>query len=82
MLRIKELRFKKGYSQLELAAILGITRQSLYNYESGIREPNNDLLVKIAIALDTTPNELLDWTEVYKKYADGLIKLREEAKEN
>lgn len=46
--QIKELREKKGISQKALADDLGIAQSTVGNWESGTREPNFDMLKKIA----------------------------------
>jgi transcriptional regulator with XRE-family HTH domain len=57
--RIKELREQLGLTQEELAEKVGVTRSALANYESGLREPKGDILVRFARALDTTTDYLL-----------------------
>jgi len=46
--RIAELRKKRGMNQETLAAQLGITRASLSHYETNRREPEYELLTRIA----------------------------------
>jgi transcriptional regulator with XRE-family HTH domain len=46
--RIAELRDQKGFTQEELAAMLGISRASLSHYEKNRREPDTNTLAKIA----------------------------------
>lgn len=45
-LRIKEIRGKR--TQAEFAELLGVDRATLSNYESGRRQPNSEVLKKIA----------------------------------
>ena len=47
-MRLKELRKKKGISQLRLATDLNTTQNTISRYETGEREPGIDELVKIA----------------------------------
>ena len=47
-LRLKELRKKAGYTQDELANILGTTRSTLASYEQGVREPKFEMQEAIA----------------------------------
>lgn len=58
--RLKTLRKEKGYSQKELAKILGVGQTTIANYEKGIREPNQKMLKVIATTLSTTIDYLLD----------------------
>ncbi|KRE51280.1 helix-turn-helix domain-containing protein [Paenibacillus sp. Soil522] len=46
--RIAEFREQKGWTQDELATILGISRASLSHYEKNRREPDTNTLGKIA----------------------------------
>jgi transcriptional regulator with XRE-family HTH domain len=46
--RIKELREKKGVSQVVLAKKIGVHEQTLSRYERGINEIPADVLIKIA----------------------------------
>lgn len=57
--RIKELREQLGLTQEELAERVNISRSALANYESGLREPKGDILIRFAEALDTTTDHLL-----------------------
>ena len=47
-MRIKELRKKKGISQLKLAMDLNMSQNTVSRYETGEREPGIAELVKIA----------------------------------
>lgn len=46
--RIAELRKKRGLNQVLLSGMLGISRASLSHYETNRREPDFELLTKIA----------------------------------
>ena len=45
MIGLREVRRKKGYSQLKVAMDLNISRESLSYYENGKRSPDVDMLV-------------------------------------
>ena len=47
-MRLKELRKKKGISQLRLATELNTTQNTISRYETGEREPGIAELIKIA----------------------------------
>ena len=47
-MKLKELRKTKGISQDEVANALGITLRTYQNYEYGQREPNIEMINKIA----------------------------------
>ena len=56
---IKEARESAGYSQKELAEIVGVAPNTFHGYESGKHDPKSDLLVKIATACHVTVDFLL-----------------------
>lgn len=82
MLKIKELRIKKGITQKELADFLGVGANAVSMYENGYRKLNHFDVVKVALFLDTTPDELLGFEEAYKKYSDYLMSLKKDEEEN
>lgn len=57
--RLKALREDKDLKQSEVAEALNITRTALANYESGYREPDIHLLVKISDYFDISTDYLL-----------------------
>jgi methanogenic corrinoid protein MtbC1 len=57
--RIKELRKKLGYTQKELATLLGVGQTTVANYEQGIRVPDTEKLNKLADLFDVTLDYLL-----------------------
>lgn len=59
--RLKRLREDANLSQKDLAEKLGMTAQSYNNYEKRGYNPTPEMLVKLAIALKTTPNDLLEF---------------------
>lgn len=46
--RLKELRLKKGLTQTELGEKVGVTKQTIINYEKGTTEPSFENLIKLA----------------------------------
>ena len=62
--RIKQARIKKGYSQAELAELLGYkSRSSINKIEKEGRDIPRSSIVKFAKALDVTPAYLMGWEE-------------------
>jgi transcriptional regulator with XRE-family HTH domain len=57
--RISSLRRRKGWTQVEMAAYLGINRGHLSDLEKGKREIGLLMLQVIAKGLDTTMEKLL-----------------------
>ena len=56
--RIRELRRAMGYRQEDLAAALGVTRQTIIAIENDKYDPSLPLAMKLARYLDTTVEEL------------------------
>ena len=59
--RLKEQLALSGMTQKELAEKVNTTQGNVSNWVTGRNEPTVKQLVKICIALNTTPNELLDF---------------------
>lgn len=57
--KIASARKEKGMTQEILAEQLGVTRQAVARWETGLSVPDAGMLVRIAGALDTTVNDLL-----------------------
>ena len=57
--KIASARKEKGITQEMLAEQLGVTRQAVARWETGLSVPDAGMLVRIAGALDTTVNDLL-----------------------
>lgn len=62
-MRLKELRKKKGISQLRLATELNTTQNTISRYETGEREPGIDELIKIADYFNISVDYLIGRTE-------------------
>jgi transcriptional regulator with XRE-family HTH domain len=75
--RLKESLEKKGMSQRELANAIGCTEAAVSHYLKGDRIPRTSVLNKIALALGTTIDYLLDGIPVDStsevSYAKKLI---------
>ena len=57
--RIRDLRKKKGLSQLDFSADIGVATTSLTQWESGLRYPTLELLDRCAKGLGVTMSTLL-----------------------
>lgn len=57
--RIKELRILNGMSQVDLAARLGISKQSVSNWENDNIQPSIDMLLKLARLFSVSTDYLL-----------------------
>lgn len=61
--RIIFLRENLDLSQVKLAALIGITKMTLYKYEKNICEPRGEIIARLADALNTTADFLLGRTQ-------------------
>lgn len=57
--RLKAIRNQKKVTQKEVSDALGISPNTYKNYEQGMREPNNEMLCKLADYFSTTTDFLL-----------------------
>ncbi|ABR47108.1 transcriptional regulator, XRE family [Alkaliphilus metalliredigens QYMF] len=64
MIRIKELRQEKDFSQIQLAKQFDITQQTISNYESGVREPSITTLKNLADFFNVSIDYLLERTNI------------------
>lgn len=71
--RIAEVRKNKGLSQLELADKIGIDRRLLSDYEVSRCRIYGEMVTRIAIALEVSPNKLLGFE---KEESEDKISLR------
>ena len=60
--KLKELRISHSYKQAEIAAFLGVVRQTYANYENGLRTPSAEMLHKIAAIYEITMDDLMQLT--------------------
>ena len=71
-LRLK--RKERGLSQEELASRLHVVRQTISKWEKGMSVPDSEQLIKIAVILETTVNELLGTKVKNEEEPDRLAK--------
>ncbi|TGK06548.1 XRE family transcriptional regulator [Leptospira fletcheri] len=57
--RLKELRIQKGFSQEELAALVGLHKNHIGRYERGDSQPTADKIRKLADVLSVSGDFLL-----------------------
>lgn len=66
--RIRSLRLANSLSQVELADKLGVTKQSVSNWENDNIQPSIDMLIKIARVFSVSTDYLLSLDE--RKYIE------------
>ncbi len=74
--KLKKMRLEHGISQKDLAKDLGISRSCLANYETGKRQPDNDMLIRIADRFQVMIDYLVDRSE-YQSLPLGSTELTE-----
>ena len=55
---LKQLRKKSGYSQKDIAVLVGVTKQAISMYETGARTPDHEILQKYSELFDVDYNFL------------------------
>lgn len=59
--RVKDLRTKKGFSQEELSDKTGLSLRTIQRIENGESVPRGDTLKRMSVALQVSPDEIIDW---------------------
>lgn len=59
--RVKELRNRRGLSQELLAENTGLSLRTIQRIENGETTPRGDTLQRLSIALQVSPDEIVDW---------------------
>lgn len=57
--RLKELRANKNLTQAQVAQHVGVTRAVISAYETDIRQPSYDVLIRLALLYGVTTDYLL-----------------------
>ena len=75
--KIKELRIKKGLTQSELAKECNLSKNAIWNYENGKRNPKIEVVSLIATALNVSLSTLIETQETLTnkiiKFIDATI---------
>ena len=74
--RLRKARQGYGYTQEQMAQLLNIKQGAYTRYETGLREPNYEILATIAVELNTSIDWLLGIT--IKDGTDHNKEIREE----
>ena len=67
MIGLREVRKKKGFSQLKVAMDLSISREALSFYENGKRSPDVDMLVRMSEYYNVSIDYLIRGREFQEK---------------
>ena len=66
--RLKELRTKKGYTQIKIQMLTGIDQSDYSKIEKGIRFPTVEQAKRLAITLNTSIDYIFCLTDEVKPY--------------
>ena len=55
--RIKELRIEKGYSQMTLAKIIGVSQKAIDYWERSVNEPKASYIIALVTTFEITYDE-------------------------
>ena len=58
--KVKYLRIKRGYTQVELAKLTNITQPALQAYEAGKAKPLKNTAIQLAKVLGVDVNDLMN----------------------
>jgi transcriptional regulator with XRE-family HTH domain len=70
--KIYELRMSFGWTQVQLAQKLGVTKQTVSNWENDNIQPSIDMLVKLSNVFNVSTDYLLGLTPTNSINVDGL----------
>lgn len=70
--KINELRLTNGWSQVQLAKKLNVTKQTVSNWENDNIQPSIDMLVRLAKVFNVTTDYLLGLENTPRLDVDGL----------
>lgn len=71
---IKEKRLEKGYTQEQMAELLGITAPAVNKWEKGLSVPDSSMLVSLAEELDISVSTLLGEVVQEESLNEGNLK--------
>ena len=57
--KLRELRLERGWTQAEVARAIGLSKNALTNYETGIREPSLEKLKDICVLFGVSADYLI-----------------------
>lgn len=75
ILKIKDIRISKGFSQKYMADQLNISQQMYSKLEKHDRNITLENLIKISELLEVTPNDLIEFFESHDEYIKMLKNL-------
>lgn len=81
-MRLRELRLQNGMTQNEIAAKIGVSGQSILNWENGIYEPKINQLIQLADLFGVSIDYLVERKNSVNKIDDLCKELEKIDKED
>ena len=81
-MRLRELRNKSGLTQNEIATRLGVSGQTILNWENGIYEPKINQLIQLADLFSVSVDYLIERKNTNKNIDDICKELEKISKED
>lgn len=81
-MRLRELRTKSGLTQNEIATKLGVSGQTILNWENGIYEPKINQLIQLADLFSVSVDYLIERKNTNKSIDDICKELEKISKED
>lgn len=72
-MRIKELRLKKGITQNDLGKIIGVSGQTILNWENEIYHPDIEQLIKLADYFKVSVDYLINRKNTKENYINEIF---------
>ena len=69
--RLKQLRLQSGMSQSDLADKISVNKQTISQYERGVRRPDFETLSSLCDAFNVSSDYMLGKSEVTLRYVDS-----------
>lgn len=96
LVKLKEIRTTKGFTQKELAEKVGVDTSSISKYETGVAEPSYEVLMKLArvlgvsidsfsdveIEADDTEQEILEYLRNNPEFKILFDRIKDSGKED
>ncbi len=70
--KLRDARKRAGYTQRQLADIIGAKHNSVSNWEKGLNNPNPEMIGELCAVLNITPNDLLIGAEL-----EGVLRTKD-----
>lgn len=70
--RIHQLRLNRGWSQIDLAKQLNVTKQTISNWENENIQPSIEMLVRLSKTFGVTTDYMLGLEQIPRLNIDGL----------